>query len=157
METVIISNTLSHDLFPNNSGGEFSNDLNHPMDTTNTVVSISEMYYNSYNWYNVRKGTNQIFMKISGYGPYPSGDLLCHIEPGLYVDMYNLVEKVLYAMNMEIYKWIGWYKGEDFERTYIETTRVIKGNPGIPRWTCYADGSAKYRGIYRKNRRYCSY
>ena len=128
METVIVSNTLSRDIFPNNSGGEFTNDLNHSIDTTNTSVSISTMYYNSYNWYNVRQGTNQIFMKISGYGTYPSGELICSIDPGQYVDMYNLVEKVLYAMNMEIYKWIKYYKSDEYHDAGYDETRYRGGN-----------------------------
>ena len=125
METVIVSNTLSRDIFPNNSGGEFTNDLNHSIDTTNTSVSISTMYYNSYNWYNVRHGANQIYMKISGYGTYPSGELICSIDPGQYVDMYNLVEKVLYAMNMEIYKWIKYYKSDEYHDAGWDEKRYL--------------------------------
>ena len=103
MQSVIISSMLSRDVFKDNHGGEFTNDLNHRINTRNTSVAISEFYYTAYNWYNVRHGINQIFMKISGLSSATPGDLICSIETGLYVDMYNLVEKVLYAMNMEIY------------------------------------------------------
>ena len=48
MQSVIVSSQLSREVFPNNHGGEFTNELNQPIETTKTSVSLSELYFVPY-------------------------------------------------------------------------------------------------------------
>jgi hypothetical protein len=108
MRSIILSSQLCKDTYPNNSGGEFSNYLNHPINTYNTLVAITEIYYVPRMWYNVRPNF-KIFIKVSGHyfeanwHAVPPAELVCSLEPGYYVDEQDLVEKILYAINLELW------------------------------------------------------
>ena len=54
MKHIYLSNTLSMDQFPNNTSGEFTNQLNQPI-SNKYLVSLGEIYYAPKTWYNIRQ------------------------------------------------------------------------------------------------------
>jgi hypothetical protein len=108
MTSIIVSSELCKDTYPNNTGGEFTNYLNHPINATS--VALTEIYYTPYMWFNVRKTYNYVLLKLSQVqlktGEYISSpELKCTIEPGYYVDEQDLIEKILIAINLEIFNY----------------------------------------------------
>ena len=70
---MIISSELSKDLYPENNGGSFTNELAPPLlFGSNGYVKINDLAYFPGSWDNVRENSNEITIKMRGtpYGAW---------------------------------------------------------------------------------------
>ena len=69
-ETLVVSSELSKDIYPENHGGSFTNELAPPLVFgSNGYVKINDLAYVPGSWDNVRENFNEITIKMRGY-PY---------------------------------------------------------------------------------------
>src|SRR3981189_2919224 len=66
-ETLVISSELSKDLYPENNGGSFTNEMAQPLVFESGHVKINDLAYVPGFWDNVRENSNEITIKMRGY------------------------------------------------------------------------------------------
>src|SRR3981189_1730966 len=65
-ETLVISSELSKDLYPENNGGSFKNELAPPLVFESGHVKINDLAYVPGSWDNVRENSNEITIQMRG-------------------------------------------------------------------------------------------
>ena len=135
MRNIYLSNVLCKDIYPQNKGGEFSNCLNQTLKFDGSwSVALNEMYYIPNSWHNIRKSNNKILMKISQrqyttretlyifsnraqanipylgnpkyYAMSDIENIECEIPIGQYIDVFDLITAIVYAMNVALYEYL---------------------------------------------------
>ena len=133
MKNIYLSNVLCGDVYPDNKPGEFTNYLNQTLKPDGSwSVALNEMYYIPHTWHNIRFPGNVISMKIEGKqfnmrrerpnpwsGTYEEhiqfqepewffvhgiAEIEAHIPIGNYIDIFNLLEKVVHGINIALYE-----------------------------------------------------
>ena len=124
MKNIYLSNTFSKDVYRDNIGSEFTNYLNQPIKGS---IALCEMFYTPNAWYNIRDSNNMIYIKILHEGV--KYEATARIPNGWYIDVFDLMNKVVDAINNAIYTLIN---GKPYEGGWLDRT----GQYAIeePRW-----------------------
>src|SRR5438477_2871410 len=108
-QQIYLSNTLSRNVFPDNTSGDFTNVLCQAISPQHSI-SVSEVYYKAMGWHNIRPTNNDIIMEFSQIAvqknPNHAGafrpethKVIANIPPGLYTDVFKLMRAIVDAMN----------------------------------------------------------
>src|SRR3981189_1055630 len=67
-ETLVLSSELSKDIYPENNGGSFTNELTPLLIFgSDGYIKINDLAYVPGSWDNVRENSNEITLKMRGY------------------------------------------------------------------------------------------
>ena len=110
-QQIYLSNTLSRNVFPDNTSGDFTNVLCEPIPPRHSI-SVSEVYYKPMGWHNIRTTNNKILMEFSeiavqkrpnhlGGFRHETHKVTAIIPNALYTDVFQLMRAIVQAMNYE--------------------------------------------------------